>query len=381
MHPILQFGTSRFLQAHVDLFVSEALAAGNALGHITIVQTTGSADSTRRVAAFRQGGGYPVIVRGWQNGAPYEREQRVTSVAHALRADQDWPQVVEAAEAAQVIVSNTGDRGYELDPYDNPMLLETWRAPRSFPAKLLVLLHGRFLRGAAPVTLMPCELVANNGSVLRDAVLGLARNWRMDGAFMAYLEHSCVWVNSLVDRIVSQALEPVGAVAEPYALWAIEARPGMVLPCTHPCMVVTERLEPYERRKLLMLNLGHTFLAEQWLRGGRPADETVLQAMADPALGGALEQVWEEEVLPLFAALGEGDISRAYLAEVRDRFNNPYLAHRLSDIAQNHDEKKRRRLLPALQLAAELGLDLPQRRLRAVLGAAARETPPMARRA
>ena len=29
--PILQFGTSRFLQAHVDLFISEALDAGHAL--------------------------------------------------------------------------------------------------------------------------------------------------------------------------------------------------------------------------------------------------------------------------------------------------------------------------------------------------------------
>lgn len=367
MHPILQFGTSRFLQAHVDLFVSEALETGNALGNITIVQTTGSAGSARRVAAFRQADGYPVIVRGCVAGAPFQREQRVTSVANALQADQDWPQVVEAAVAAQVIVSNTGDRGYELNPSDSALLLETWCAPRSFPAKLLVLLHARYLRGAAPVTLMPCELIANNGSVLRDIVLDLARAWHMDSGFIHYLAHTCVWVNSLVDRIVSEALEPVGAVAEPYALWAIEAQPGMVLPCTHPNIVVTERLEPYERRKLLMLNLGHSFLAEQWLRDGRPADETVLQAMADPALRAALEAVWEEEVLPLFAALGERELSRAYLGEVRDRFNNPYLAHRLADIAQNHEEKKRRRFVPALQLAAELGLDLQQKRLRAAL--------------
>lgn len=367
MHPILQFGTSRFLQAHVDLFVSEALEAGNALGNITIVQTTGSAGSARRVAAFRQADGYPVIVRGCVAGAPCQREQRVTAVAHALQADQDWPQVVEAAVTAQVIVSNTGDRGYELSPSDSALLLETWCAPRSFPAKLLVLLHARYLRGAAPVTLMPCELIANNGSVLRDIVLDLARTWHMDSGFIHYLAHTCVWVNSLVDRIVSEALEPVGAVAEPYALWAIEAQPGMVLPCTHPNIVVTERLEPYERRKLLMLNLGHSFLAERWLRDGRPADETVLQAMADPVLRAELEAVWDEEVLPLFAALGEREMSRAYLAEVRDRFNNPYLAHRLADIAQNHEEKKRRRFVPALQLAAELGLDLQQKRLRAAL--------------
>ena len=91
------------------------------------------------------------------------------------------------------------------------------------------MLHARFLRGGARVTLMPCELIANNGSVLREAVTGLARSWEMDGAFLVWLKSSCVWVNSLVDRIVSQALEPAGAVAEPYGLWAIEEQPGMVV--------------------------------------------------------------------------------------------------------------------------------------------------------
>jgi len=367
MQPILQFGTSRFLQAHVDLFIGEALESGNALGRVTVVQTTASAESARRVAAFRQGGAYPVIIRGWQDGAPCQRELQVRSVANALQASQEWPQVVAAAVAAQVIVSNTGDRGYELSESDSAQLLENGQVPHSFPAKLLVLLHARYILGAARVTLMPCELVANNGSVLRDVVAGLARSWGMDSAFLAWLERSCTWVNSLVDRIVSQALEPAGAVAEPYALWAIEAQPGMVLPCTHPQMVVTDKLAPYERRKLLMLNLGHTFLAGQWLAGGWPASLTVREAMADPALRTELEAVWEDEVLPLFAALGEGELSRAYLAQVRDRFSNPFLDHRLADIAQNHEEKQRRRLQPALDLAAGLGLDLPQTRLRAAL--------------
>jgi tagaturonate reductase len=40
--PILQFGTSRFLQAHADLFIDEALRKGDALGRITVVQTTGA---------------------------------------------------------------------------------------------------------------------------------------------------------------------------------------------------------------------------------------------------------------------------------------------------------------------------------------------------
>ncbi|NVD73684.1 mannitol dehydrogenase family protein [Duganella sp. BJB1802] len=366
--PILQFGTSRFLQAHVDLFVQQALESGQALGRITVVQTTGSAQSAQRVAAFNAPGGYPVRIRGRADGAVVEQEHRVTAIEAALQADHDWPAIrALAAGPVRVIVSNTGDRGYELSAQDGPALLDADTPPRSFPAKLLVLLHGRYLQGAAPVTLYPCELVANNGSVLRELVCRLAREWGLDDGFLAYLGGACVWINSLVDRIVSEPIEPAGAVAEPYAIWVIEAQPGMVLPCTHPQIVVTEQLEPYERRKLFLLNLGHTFLAEQWLRTSRAIDETVLRAMADPDLRAQLEALWEEEVLPVFDALGEADIARAYLAQVRDRFTNPFLAHRLADIAQNHEQKKQRRLLPVVELAAEQGLALAQPRLRAAL--------------
>lgn len=372
MNPILQFGTSRFLQAHVDLFVGEALAAadGQALGGITVVQGSGSAAGARRVAAFRQPGGFTVRIRGRRDGVVVDEERRVGSVTEAFSADTDWAAVVErVAGPVRVIVSNTADQGYLPDAGDHAGLLDGAVAPRGFPAKLLVLLHARFLRGAAPITLLPCELVARNGDVLRELVLGLARDWRLDAAFIAYLENGCVWVNSLVDRIVSEPLEPVGAVAEPYALWAIEARPGMLLPCRHPDIVVTDDLEHYASLKLYLLNLGHSWLAQRWLAARAPADMTVLQAMADPAWLAELDAVWEEEVMPVFAAMGKEAAARAYLAQVRERFVNPFLAHRLSDIAHNHAEKLRRRFAPVLALAGQYGLALPQARLRAALAA------------
>jgi len=370
--PILQFGTSRFLQAHVDLFIHQALERNEALGRITVVQTTGSPASARRLAAFNAPGGYPVRIRGRAGGTVIEQEHRVTAIEAGLHTDRDWAAIRElVAGPVRVIVSNTGDRGYEPSDHDGPALLGASTAPRGFPAKLLVLLHQRYLRGAAPVTLYPCELVANNGDVLRDVVRKLAGAWGLDGGFVAYLGKGCVWVNSLVDRIVSEAIEPAGAVAEPYAIWVIEAKKKMVLPCTHPQILVTDKLEPYERRKLFLLNLGHTFLAEHWLQYQRPKDETVLQAMADPRPRAELEALWEQEVLPVFDALGEAGIARDYLAQVRDRFSNPFLAHRLADIAQNHEEKKRRRLRPVVALANELQLPLAQPRLRAALKLAA----------
>lgn len=371
-YPILQFGTGRFLQAHVDLFVSEALAAGNALGRIAVVQTTDSAESSRRLAALADLSGYRVEIRGLRGGRPVEEIVFVDSVGAAWNAVRDWPRILDAVvKDVRVIVSNTADRGYELSEADRPeALTRNAPPPISFPAKLLVLLHHRWSRHPnTPLTICPCELVQRNGDTLREIVVAVASTWRLPVAFLVYLRRQCTWVNSLVDRIVSGALYPVGAVAEPYALWAVEQREQMILPCRHPAIVVTPDLAKHERLKLMLLNLGHSYLADHWLAEQRPATETVRDAMHDRRLAASLDAVWNEEVLPVFDALGQGTEARAYLADVRDRFCNPFLEHRLADIARDHAEKKRRRFGPALELASKQTPPIQQPRLRAAMGA------------
>jgi tagaturonate reductase len=64
---------------------------------------------------------------------------------------------------------------------------------------------------------------------LRAIVCAVAREWQAPGRFVDWLGQHCVWGNTLVDRIVSDPIEPVGAVAEPYALWAVERQPQLVL--------------------------------------------------------------------------------------------------------------------------------------------------------
>ena len=368
--PILQFGTGRFLQAHVDLFVSQALDAGQALGGISVVQTTASPQSSTRLAALARGDGYVVQVHGMQDGRRIEETVPVHSVRDGWHADTDWPRVLEAvATTVQVIVSNTAESGYALDVSDDATALRAGApAPRSFPAKLLALLYHRWRHlPAAPLSLYPCELISRNGDTLRDIVCSLAEAWSAPAPLQRWLREHCVWVNSLVDRIVSEPLWPAGAVAEPYALWAIERQPRMVLPCTHACILVTDDLPSIERLKLHLLNLGHTYLAERWIADARAPDETVFEAMNDPVLRAELEAVWCDEVLPIFDALGAGAQARAYLRTLRDRLSNPFLAHRLSDIATNHVLKKRRRIGALLALADEHGVAPSQRRLRAAL--------------
>jgi tagaturonate reductase len=361
--PILQFGTSRFLQAHVDLFVSQALAQGEAMGHIAVVQTTSSRESRKRLDAFAAGRPYRVEVKGLAGGKIVNESVEVTSVGAGLDAATQWDEVERLFTAARCAVSNTADRGYETDPADR----SDAGTPRSFPAKLAKLLLVRHRAGARPITLFPCELTPANGKALRAAVLGVLDRWDVPAKPRQWVEDECVWVNSLVDRIVSEPLEPIGAVAEPYALWAIEDQPGLELPCRHASIAVTHDLKPFERLKLFILNLGHTYLAEIW-EGGRGAPTlTVREAMAERAMRAELDDLYDTEVLPVFAGIGMGREADPYRDTVIERFSNPFLDHRLADIHDNHDAKKRRRFGGLIELAEANGVRIKQPRLRAAL--------------
>ncbi|MBV8317191.1 MAG: hypothetical protein JOZ53_19800, partial [Planctomycetaceae bacterium] len=254
--------------------------------------------------------------------------------------------------------------GFELEPFDPP----DSAPPRAFPAKLARLLLARWRAGAPPMTLLPCELVPMNGAALREAVGRTLERWRAPKTARSWIAEECVWANSLVDRIVSESLEPAGAVAEPYALWAIEDQPRLEVPCRHADGVITGDLRPYMRLKLFILNLGHTWLAELWGRDRGPPAFTVREAMADARLRGELDSLYDEEVLPVFAAIGMGEEAQAYRNTVLERFSNPFLNHRLADILVNHEAKKKIRFGGLIELARSSGLALDQPRLARALG-------------
>jgi tagaturonate reductase len=364
--PILQFGTSRFLQAHADLFISEALSRGEAMGPITVVQSSGDASRRARLMALTAPGGYPVRVEGIGKGKPVSRTLQVTSVARALATETDWPEIARiAAEEVEVILSNTGDSGWTPSADDSAA---AFRQGMSYPAKLTHLLLARFRAGGRGIVVMPTELVTRNGDRLKARVLELSRP--LDAGLAEWIAGQVIFANSLVDRIVSEPLEPAGAVAEPYALWAVEACPGLRLPCRHPALHVVADLNRIERLKLHILNLGHSYLVANWLARGGDKAALVRDEMADPAILADLAGLYADEVLPVFAAAGQGDEARAYVATTLDRFANPYLAHRLSDIAQNHSEKVRRRIAAFVEWGEALDLTWPQPRLRGVIAAA-----------
>jgi len=341
---IIQFGTSRFLQAHAAFFIHEARQSGQDVGPVTVVQVSGASSRSGRVAAFGNPEGYPVVIRGMSDGRSVDRTVQVTSVDRGLSAIEHWEELSRLfSEDAEFVISNTGETGYRTWPEEDHFGAAD-RVPRSFPAKLAALLVRRWQASGRPLVILPCELMTGNGRVLQQTVIDCARLNHAPPEFHTWLDDHVAFAETLVDRIVSEPIEPVGAVAEPYALWAIKRAPGVRAPCRHPSIVLTDDLEPYERLKLHILNLGHTFLAEIWQREDRPADETVRAILADKDIRARLDALYENEVLPGFAANGMGDEAKAYVATTLDRFLNPFLDHRIADISQHHPEKVARRI-------------------------------------
>jgi tagaturonate reductase len=339
---ILQFGAGKFLRAFADLFIHQANEQGQQLGRIVVVQSTGE-DRAQLLNA--QKGRYHVVIRGLSGGATVDRVEESASISRALVAARQWPDILAVARSPQLrlVLSNTTEVGYDLDAADTPQA----SPPRSFPAKLLAMLHERFRSGGGGLTIVPAELFEHNADLLQGIVLRLAEQWQLASDFCSWLTTQCHWLNTLVDRIVVNkpkehpllASDAMLTMAEPYALWAVQHRDGAAPLPQHPAVVRTADVQPYFRRKVRILNAAHTALAPRALQRGHA---TVLQAMGDAELVAWLERLLFGEILPVLVGRVEGPKEFARLT--LERFRNPFLEHKLSDVVKYHEAKVKIRL-------------------------------------
>ncbi|MFH1566918.1 MAG: altronate dehydrogenase [Gemmatimonadota bacterium] len=341
---LLQFGCGRFLRAFADLFVHQANADGQAVGRVVAVQST---PGERAAQLNRQGGRYHVAVRGLQGGRVVDEVQPVASLSRALVAADQWEVVRRVACSPDLrwILSNTTEVGLALDPED---AARPGGAPRSFPARLLDLLAARFAAGQPGVPVLACELVDHNGPRLRGLVLEQARAWGLPADLQRWIEGECLFPETLVDRVVSGrpdghpllAEDPLLIAAEPFAFWAVQSLPGVRL-FDHPCLHVVADVAPYALRKVRILNGAHTALIA---RGLAERFQTVRQAVGDGEVRAWLRRLLDDEILPAVGDRVEG--AAEFADAVLERFANPYLEHRLADIAVHQEAKVRARLLP-----------------------------------
>lgn len=341
---VLQFGSGRFLRAFADLFIHHGNQEGQDVGRVVVVQSTGDA---RADGLNKQAGQYHVIVRGFENGQVVDRVEACSSISRALHAPTQWAEVLQVAASPSIttFLSNTTEKGFELEPQDRP----TDTPPRSFPAKLLQCLKARFDAGQPAPTVIPCELLEGNASILRGLLVKLAQEWGYPAAFTAWLQTDCIFLHTLVDRIVTGtpaehpllATDPMAIVAEPFAFFALQEHARSQFRLVHPAITRAANVEPYFLRKVRILNAAHTALLIKAVPRGF---KIVREAVQDATLGPWLEKLLQEEIVPTLE--GRVDQPAKFAQQTIERFKNPFLDHKFADIHLHHESKMKVRLVP-----------------------------------
>ena len=307
-----------------------------------------------------QDGVFTLVERGLEHGAPIERTRLVGSISRALVADAEWPAVRDVAVSPElrVIVSNVTEAGFQVNDREPSGSLA------SFPAKLVDLLYARctHLPAGPGLFVIPTELVPDNGPALSGMIDRLAERLPRRDEFRTWLSQHVRFCSSLVDRIVTgvpdaaygRELEtrlgyrdPLCTVAEPHALWAIEADPLELQDVFGvdgaPGVVFAPDITLYRERKLRLLNGRHTVTAPLALLAGVP---TVRQAVEHPRLGAFMRRILFEEIPP--ATDLDHEDAMSYARTVLERFRNPWLAHQWQVIATSQNVKFHLRVAPSI---------------------------------
>ncbi len=356
MKRVLQFGTGRFLRGFVDAFIDDdehvRAAEGGGAGHrVTVVESTGSGMAARLAA---QGCAYQLRTRGLDHGRIVDTERVIRVIDRVVDASTDATTLAEAALEPDlaIVVSNTTQAGY---------------VPGGFPSRLAVVLVERARIGMPGLLIVPCELIERNGDRLHALVLDEVTRLQPEPSVAEHVREANTWTTSLVDRITtaweggsSTAHDPLAVAVEPFASWVVEA-PDEVTLLDHPAVTLTGDVMPYALRKIRILNGAHTALV---VRTRGSSKEFVREALEDPSISGWLEAMLLEEIVP---ALGDRIVEgEAFVASVLERFRNPFLDHRLADIAVDHERKLSLRLVSTYQDHVQR-LGRPPRRLGALL--------------
>ncbi len=181
--------------------------------------------------------------------------------------------------------------------------------------------------------------------------------------FLTWVNDDCVWLHTLVDRIVPGtptdhpllASDPMLIAAEPFAFWALEDHPKSAFQLKHPAITRAADVQPYFLRKVRILNAAHTALL---IKAKAKGYAIVRDAVNDPELGAWLEKLLSEEIVPTLE--GRVDGGSRFAAQTVERFKNPFLDHKFADIALHHESKMKVRLVPTRdEFAARFGKPAP----------------------
>ena len=346
---IIQFGEGGFLRGFVDWMVQKLNDNGSYNGNIVVVQPIkdGLCD-----LLSSQNCGYTHIIRGVEG----VDKTIVNSISRSVKPYDDFAAYLALAENPdfRFVVSNTTEAGIVFSDEDKI----TDAPPKSFPAKVTLLLRRRFELGLPGFVFLPCELIDRNGDNLKRCVIEYAKLWSLGEEFIAWVERENVFTNTLVDRIntgypkdedIDLGYEDkMVNTSEYFHLWVIETEYDIEaeLPFASAglnVIVTKDKLEMYRTRKVRILNGAHTSLTPYALLCGL---DTVKSCVDNEVMREHIRKCVFEEIIPTL------DLPRDELIEyangVLERFANPYIKHYLSAISLNSVSKFKVRVLPSI---------------------------------
>ncbi len=365
---VVHLGIGAFHRAHQAEVFDRALAAGDLRWGVrgASLMSAGVRDQLNP-----QDGLYTLAVRDGEQTTL----RVIGAVSDVLVAPEDPVAVVEAIAAADTHLATLTitEKGYRLDPASGALIeddpdvasdLASLEAPRTAPGFLVAGLALRRARGLGPLTVISCDNIPRNGARIRDAVLAVAL--RHDSALAAWIERTCAFPQTMIDRIVpATTAEDVETLSqrlgiadrgmvktEPFTQWVIEDRFAGERPDFESLGVqVTKDVGRYEDAKLRLLNGAHSALA---YLGGLSGLTFMHQVVAEPAFAAYVERLWDEAEATLEPP--EGLDLAAYRQELKARFANPALEHRTHQIAMDGSQKLPQRLLAGVAIRLERGL-------------------------
>ncbi len=367
----VQFGTGALLRGFVDDFLHRANQQGLFEGRVVAIASTGS---SRDRALSEQDGLYTLVVEGIEKGERVEQRRVIGSLSRALSAVDEWSAVLELARSGELewVFSNTTEIGI-VD--DNESAFSD-APPKSFPAKLTRFLFERAQAceydAEYGLTVIPCELIEDNGARLKQIVLSLAARWDLDPQFVDWIEAAVPFVNTLVDRIVpgsprdenvERLRDALGyedamlTCCEPYRLFAIEGDEGLRARMTwaqvDDGIIIAPDIAPYRKRKVHLLNGPHSLMACVGLAMGCV---TVRDAITTPSIAAFVRRAMMDEIAPVLDVQGAGQ----FASDVLDRFANPFIKHALVDITLQATMKMKVRVVPVVARYIERNGAVPQ---------------------
>jgi fructuronate reductase len=335
---VVHIGVGAFARAHLAVYADDLLQRGV---HAAIQGVSlRSARAEEELGA--QDGLYTVTTR--EPGAVDS-----TRVIGSLTSVQTGPAAAAdaiAAPSTSIVTLTVTEKGYEL------------AGPDSVPRVLAAALDARRRRTDRPLIVVSLDNLADNGNVLREVVLRGAAT--LDPSLHSWIADSVQFPRSVVDRMVPATapedrdeigrrlglIDRAAVVAEAHRSWILESIDEPV-PLRSVGVEVVADIEPYQRRKLWLLNGPHSAFAYCGLLAGH---QTIADATDDPLLTEFVRRLVEDvlEVMPL------GDLDLAAFADSSlQRFANPALEHTCAQVAADGSQKLPQRLLPVMDLRSD----------------------------